>query len=175
MSKKNRKNWPQKLKCFFFSFDCVWGASNEFCFVLDSVTPSTAVHCSALQCTAPLPQQKSSGNLDNEIYKDIWIYMDKSWISTDMFGTWICFCSPGRTYPKKLSKRDIHDISNAIHVDLHIYMYLNISKHGYLVLISCTDILIDVHEISITYPCGLSICIGTSKMDILCGYLAWIS
>ncbi len=29
----------------FLSFHCVRGASNAFCFVLDTVTPCTAVHC----------------------------------------------------------------------------------------------------------------------------------
>ncbi len=54
------------------------------------------------------------------ISMDMWICMDKSWISLD---TWISFFSTGSTYPKKISKLDIHEISNVIHVDLHISMY----------------------------------------------------
>ena len=84
------------------------------------------------------------------------------------------FCSPGRTYLKKISKRDIHDISNVIHVDLYISMYLNISKHGYLVLISCMDILTDFHEISMTYPM-LSMWISVYSDISKHGYLVWIS
>ncbi len=50
----------------------------------------------------------ASGNLDNRIYKDIWIYMNKSWINTDyyvtdMFGYMDIFLLSW----KDLSKKDI--------------------------------------------------------------------
>ncbi len=44
MSKKKSGNLTTKIQKFF-SFHCVWGASNAFCLALDTVTPCTAVHC----------------------------------------------------------------------------------------------------------------------------------
>ena len=91
--------------------------------------------------------------------------------------TWISCADILHGYPYRFPW-DIHDISNVIHVDLYISMYLNISKHGYLVWISCADILTDFQEISMTYPWGspyIYIYSDISNMDILCGYLAWIS
>ncbi len=94
----------------------------------------------------------------------MWIYKDKV---MDKYG-YVRI----HGYPKKNIKQDIHGISNFIHVDLHISMYPNISKHGYLVLISCEYILTDFHEISMTYPCGSHISIYIVSYP---RYLVWIS
>ena len=108
----------------------------------------------------------------------MWIYKDKG---MDKYGYvqihGYLFALLEGLIPKDI-QTDIHEISNVIHADLHISMYLNISKHGYLMQISCVDILTDFHEISMRYPRGspyIYTYSDISKMDILCGYLALIS